>query len=168
MIKIRKATINDAETLFTFVSALDEQSDYLLYSQDERNNDVNKTKKYLQKIQSDDKFVVIIAQEAEGKIVGFVCGETSHIKRISHVMKINGGVLREYRQSYIATGLGNALADHIYQAGILRVEARVIKDNIPSLNICKKFGLEIEGISKCSVKIGDDLYDEYLLSRLLV
>lgn len=166
-VNIRKATLEDAKSLGIFVTALDNESEYLLFEQGERSVNTETARQYLAKIESNKKSAVFIAENEECEIVGFVCGETSHLKRISHVMKINMGILKNYRKSAISRELLHALLDYAAIVGILRAEATVIKNNIISLNLCKKFGFNVEGIKKSALKIKDSLYDEYFLSLLL-
>src|SRR5438477_557902 len=59
------------------------------------------------------------------------------------------------------------LLTHAKRTGIERVEATVINHNHKSLNLCKKLGFKIEGIKRCSIKIGDKFHDEYLLSMMM-
>lgn len=165
--KTRKATINDAEHLTKFIIQLDNESDYLLFGPGERNIDIEVTKSYLKKINDNERSSVLIAENDNLEIIGFICGETLNLKRAVHVMKANIGVLKDARGTKVARELAIKFIKTAKNSGILRIEVTVIKENKLSLNLCKKFGFEIEGLKKSSIKIGDKYHDEYLLAKLL-
>jgi RimJ/RimL family protein N-acetyltransferase len=161
MISVRKARISDAKNLGIFMSQLDKDSNFLLYGTDERQSDTQSVKKYLLRILEQQKSVVFLAENIEKQIIGFLCAEVSTIKRISHVMRINIGVAKHYRGSIASRMLAEKLATYIEAVPIKRVEATII-----TANLCKKFGFEIEGIKRASIKIDEDYYDEYLLAKI--
>lgn len=166
MVNLRKADINDAEALSIFVANLDNESEYLLYDPGERNVDINIIKSYLLKIIQNDKSIVYVAVNEHNQIIGFACGEVPHLKRVSHVMKGNMGVLKNYHGDGIGRMLGKVMLEHAEKVGIKRIELTIVKNNKISFNLSKKFGFELEGIKRCSIKIGDKLYDEYILSKI--
>lgn len=168
MITTRRAILEDAISLSKFIYNLGIESQYLLYDVGERNCDESLTKSYLIKMNKDDKSAVYIALDADNNIIGFICGEVSHLNRISHVMKANIGVLKNCHGLGVGKILAEKLLTHALSVGILRIEATVIKSNKISFNLCKKFGFEVEGIRRGSIKIGDDLHDEYLMSKLVI
>ncbi|HVE44792.1 MAG TPA: GNAT family protein [Gammaproteobacteria bacterium] len=167
MICIRPAILSDAPNISQFTATLDSESEFLLYGTGERNNDADSTTAYLTRLAKSEKSIVLLAENMNKKIVGFLCGEVSHIKRISHIMKVNIGILRDYRGTQVSRLLSECVYAHARRKGIVRIEATVITKNKFSLNLCKKFGFKIEGIRESSIKIGDIYYDEYLLATIL-
>lgn len=167
MINLRKADINDADSLSIFVAQLDNESEYLLYDPGERNVDTDIIKSFLLKIIKNEKSTVYVAINEHKQIIGFACGEVSHLKRIAHVMKGNMGVLKNYHGYGIGRMLGKVMIAHAKEMGIRRIELSIIKNNKISFNLAKKLGFELEGIKRSSIKIGDNFYDEYFLSKLI-
>lgn len=167
MTTIRKIVLTDVNKLLEFVFQLDNESDYLLYEPDERKTYLNITKNLFTRIINNKKSAIFIAEDDKLNIVGFICGEVSNLKRISHVMRVNIGVLKKYRRVGVAKKLAEALILYATNLGISRAEVTVIKNNQISLDLCKMFGFEIEGIKKSSLKIGDKYYDEYCLAKIL-
>lgn len=146
---------------------LDNESDYLLFGPGERNINVDITYSYIKKINENERSSIFIAEDENQEIVGFICGETFHSKRTAHVLKANFGVLKNSRGNGVATELATVFITNAKSSGILRIEVTVIKENMPSLNLCKKLGFEIEGLKKSSIRIGYEFHDEYLLAKLL-
>lgn len=167
MMTIRQATINDAASLSTFLLQLDNESEYLLFDPGERTNTIEMMLVYLQKIIENKKSMVFLAENEEKNVVGFICGEVLHFNRMSHVMKLNIGIIKKYRRTGIGRALGKHMLAHVEKNNIVRVEATIITDNKLSLNLCKKFGMAVEGVKRCSIKIGNQFYDEYLLARIM-
>jgi len=164
---LRQANIDDAQSLIKFIKQLESESEYLLCGSGERRLQLERVESYLQKIQMTTKPLMYVAVDNKQNIVGFVCGETSSFKRISHVIKVNIGLLKKVRRTRLARELGILFLQKAREAGIVRIEATVIKENKLSLNLCKKFGAKIEGLKESSIKIGDRFYDEYLLAKIL-
>lgn len=167
MITIREATQDDARSLSHFIKNLDKESQFLLYNPGERNDDVGLIKAYLDKSNQRTRSIMFISVNDSHDIVGFICGESSNLQRLSHVMKVNIGVLKKYRKYGLGRQLTATILSHAKQVGITRVEATIINANKPSLNLCKKFGFEIEGIKRKSIKISDHYFNEYLMSKLI-
>jgi RimJ/RimL family protein N-acetyltransferase len=166
IIHTRKANLSDADSLSQFIVKLDNESKFLLYDAGERQGNLDIVKLYLLRIENCGKSVVFIAENTDKEMVGFICGEVSPLKRVSHVMKVNIGALKNYHGLGIGRMLGKMLLQHVLNMDIKRVEVTVIKSNSISLNICKKFGFEVEGIKKHAIKIGTEFFDEYLLARI--
>jgi RimJ/RimL family protein N-acetyltransferase len=166
MFKIRKAEMSDAEALCHFIKELDSQSEYILYDVGERRIDIESTKKYLDNSNNTPGSVVLIAENEISKIIGFACGEANTKNRSSHVTKANLGVLKSHRGTPVARQLLGELIQYLKNKKIVRIEASVIKNNIICLNLCKKFGFQIEGIKKLSIKIGGQFLDEYVIALL--
>lgn len=164
---IRKADIKDAPALTEFVIQLDNESKYLLFGPGERHIDINSTLNYIQKINNNVCSFINIAEDKNKKIIGFLCGEASGLQRISHILKINIGVLKNARGTRVARELAITSLENAKRSGVLRIEATIIKENKLSLNMCRKFGFEVEGLKKSSIKIGNKFYDEFLLGKLL-
>jgi RimJ/RimL family protein N-acetyltransferase len=167
MITIRSANINDSESLSKFIKQLDVESQYLLYDPYERKNDPQVVKAYLSTMIYSPKSVVYLAENEYKYIVGYVCGEVSHLSRITHVMKANIGVLKQYHGLGIGRMLSEQLLHHAKKVGIRRIEVTVVRLNIISFNLCKKFGFEVEGVKKNSIRIDTVLHDELFLARLI-
>ncbi|EKD72169.1 MAG: GCN5-related N-acetyltransferase [uncultured bacterium] len=167
MIKIHQANMSDAESLSDFIKKLDTESCYLLYDSGERKNDVNTIKSYLSRIDQDGKSIVFIAENEHKEIIGFICGEVPHLKRLAHLMKCNIGILKKYHGAGIGSGLLEKLITYAKETNIIRLEATVIKQNTQSVSLCERFGFNIEGIKIHSIKINDELHDEYLLAKLI-
>ena len=168
MINIRQIDMRDAESLSDFIKQLDMESYYLLYDPGERKNDVNAIQSYLLRIDQDGKSVVFIAENEHKEIIGFICGEVPHLKRLSHLMKCNIGVLKKYHGAGVGSGLLEKLITYAKETNIVRLEATVIKQNTQSVSLCERFGFNIEGIKIHSIKINNELHDEYLLAKMFV
>ena len=97
-----------------------------------------------------------------------MCGEINNLRRFSHVMKVNIGILKEYYNIGLGNTLAKTLEEHAKQNSIIRVEVSVISKNEISLNLCKKFGLTVDGVKKFAIKVNNKYYDEIMLSKILL
>ncbi len=167
MINIRQANMDDAYKLSLFIKKLDLENKYLLYEQNERKNDIFATKLYLEKMQNNPKNIIFIAENEYQEIIGFACGEVSFLKKLSHVMKGNIGILKKYHGRNTGRLLAEKTLLYAKKMGIVRIEATIIRENVISLNLSKKFGFKIEGIKHSSIKIGQRFHDEYLVAKII-
>jgi RimJ/RimL family protein N-acetyltransferase len=166
-ITIRKANLKDASAILNFVAELDKQTDYLLYSKDERGNKIKNVHDYLEKIEKCGRSLFLIAENESKEVVGTINGDVSHIKKVSHVMGVGIGVLKNYQRRGIAKEFMRRLIDHALEVGVLRIEARIFKGNDESLNLFQKFGFVIEGTQRNAFRIEARLYDGLMVSLLL-
>jgi RimJ/RimL family protein N-acetyltransferase len=167
MIHIRKVDIHDVVALSVFFSQLYAESQYLAFDPGEWDGSVQKIKAYVLRIKSEPASNIFLAEAEHGCIVGYICGEVNSLKRLAHTMKVNVGILKSHRGQGVGEKLAEHLLSHAKQFNIVRTEATVIKENEPSLRLCRKFGMKVEGIKRYSILVGHKLYDEYVLSRIL-
>lgn len=167
-IRIREALIHDAPKLSEFIKLLDSENDYLLYDKNERKNDLATSENYLSRMNRTPPSIVFIAMNIENDVVGFVCGEVNQLRRFSHVMKANIGILKKYYNTGLGRLMSNVVIEHAKKHLIVRLEVSVISKNKISLNLCKKLGLEVDGVKKSAIKINNSFYDEILLSKILL
>jgi len=163
---IRSAQMTDADALTHFIDQLDHESDYLLYAKGERGHDAAVTERYLSQMLPSPKSIVLLALE-EDVIKGYLCGEVHHLQKVSHVMKINLGVLQSHQRQSIASGLMVTAITQAKQSGITRLEAEVLAVNRKSLKLFHKFNFIIEGMKSHYLKMNEAYFDLVNLGLLL-
>lgn len=166
MITVRPVRADDATSLASFIVKLDHESEYLLYEPGERTGNIDNIRRYLGRMKQDKSSIMFVAQNNEGQMVGFACGEVPHLIRMSHIMNINIGILSEYQGQGTGKRFIEALVDHARSTGIIRIEATIVKDNVKCLGLFKKNGFAVEGIKSNALVIDNVLRDVCMLSKL--
>jgi len=87
-------------------------------------------------------------------------------KHLAHIYSLY--VKKEFR----GKGISNLLIKSIIlstkrRKNIKKIKLNVVKQQIPAINLYKKFGFKIIGELKKEMKIKNRYYDEYLMERLL-
>lgn len=163
---VRSGSVDDAELLASFIVKLDHEGEYLLYEPGERKGDINSVQAYLNRIKNEANSIVYVAQDINNKIVGFACGESSPLKRMSHVMSINIGILEDYQGCGIGKKFIEELLSYSKAVGIVRVEASVVKNNVRCIGLLKKYGFIVEGVKSNAIMINRILCDVCVLAKL--
>ncbi len=158
----------DAEAWLRLLIQVDKESDFLLFDKDERDTNIEKCLTYINKITHSEQpnSRLIIAETAEKKMVGYICGHIPSFKKKLHLMELSSGALKDYHK-----GIGRELIKQLIQLakedGVKRLECCIMANNTVVLNGMKKIGFQIEGIKKSSIRINDEYIDEYILGMLL-
>lgn len=162
--EIKALTSSEAKSFLELLRAIDAESDFLMFEKNERNNDVVKCEVYLKKTLDVDRGFILVATDVEGRFVGHMTGERCVMNKKQHVMRVSIGVLKKYY------GLGRALMDqfvkNVDEMGVVRLEGEIVKNNMRSLNLVKKFGFKIEGIKQHAICINGQYVDEYAVARI--
>ncbi|WP_416334881.1 ribosomal protein S18-alanine N-acetyltransferase [Anaerococcus sp. DFU013_CI05] len=138
---IRKMEISDADEVYN----IENQAFFEPWS-----------KKNLIKDLKSNSFLNHYVAEVDGKVVGFYI--SSHVMDEAEIFTI--AVNKKYKKMGIATALLNHLVETSLSKNIKEVWLEVSTNNIPAINLYKKFGFEIMGIRKNYYqKLGEDAYN---------
>jgi len=102
-----------------------------------------------------------------GKVVGWC--DITVLPRLTtkHCGVLGMGVLQAYRHKGIGTKLVHAALEKAKTYGLYRIELEVFEDNLPAIELYKKFGFQVEG-RKIGAVIIDDKYINPLMMALLL
>lgn len=164
--KIREITVNDASQWCELLIQIDEESDNLLFEKGERDKNITKCVDFIQKTSSSKKAKIIIAENLDGKLIGYICGQVPPYNKKSHVMELSTGVIKGYQHG-LGFSLFRELMKIVIDSGITRLECQVIETNKICINALKKVGFQLEGIKKASIKINNKLINECILGKQL-
>ena len=163
---IRNIEVNDAEEFLKFTKLLDEETKFMLYEPNERAVTVEEQTQSFMRIKKAKDTIFFIAIEGE-RIIGFVAGIGSSIKRINHSLSIAIGILTDYQGKGIGTKLLNRVEAWAREHNKQRLELTVMVHNELAVKLYTKQGFIIEGTKKHSIKIDNTLIDEYYMAKLL-
>lgn len=166
VINVRQIEIEDAENWLNLLKQLNKESNFMLYTENDREFNLNKCKEHIKNIRNNLNTEILLAENSNKQIVGYLLGETCNIQKKNHIMSICGGVLKEYHQ-----GLGRNLIEGIIyiakKRGIKRLELSVLNSNKICINTCRKMGFVSEGIKISAVRVDDTYEDELMMGMLL-
>lgn len=108
-------------------------------------------------------FVAVV----DDKVVGSASIGVKNRPRNKHVASIGMAVHDAYHGRGIGTALMQAIVDFADNwLNVVRIELEVDTDNPPAIGLYKRFGFEIEGVSRMSVFREGEYIDTYYMSRL--
>jgi RimJ/RimL family protein N-acetyltransferase len=112
--------------------------------------------------------VIALVAEYNGKIVG-----SAHVHKFPHPRRKGLGDLAIYlHQDFRKVGLGTAMTERLLQLAkdekMHRIELTVVKENRIALRLYKKFGFQIEGISKDAFYGQDGKYHDIVNMGLIL
>ncbi|WP_343045278.1 GNAT family N-acetyltransferase [Piscibacillus halophilus] len=166
MVNIRRATLNDALNLSESILQVERESDYMLYGSGERHWTVDMQEKMIQKINSEKRSNLFIAEE-EHDLLGYLIIRGGSATKNKHVASIVIGIKECARGKGIGTRLFQKMEEWAIKVQLHRLELTVIVENKAAVNLYKKMGFEIEGVKKDSLKLGERYVDEYYMAKLI-
>ncbi len=167
MIKIRTITEKESNQFFTMINAVDNEADFLLFDKKERKNDDELVKAYINKLNSNENSILLVAENEKGEFIGYIAGEQYQLKRLKHILNINIAIKKDHSNKHIGSQLTEKFIEHALRKKIHRLEATIVNQNNPSLALAKKFGFEIEGIKRDAVKINNSFYDLVMIAKII-
>ncbi|MEX5935766.1 GNAT family N-acetyltransferase [Mammaliicoccus sciuri] len=164
MIKLQILKKKDIYKFYDLKKCLDNETNYMLYSKNERTFDKNLL---VEEINKENCKGFILGAFDGNKMVGYIDLEGSTLKKISHIGCIVIGIDKNYRRR----GLGEKLLKKTIELAkyydFKKIELTVITNNTSALNLYLKLGFEKEGIRKSSININGSLFDEYYMAKFI-
>ena len=164
---IRPIQVEDAESFFSMMCFLDDETSFMMYEPNEREKTTDATE-LREKI--DDAIsmgdFLLIAEESDN-IVGYIWAERGRLNRILHTAYIVVGIREAYQHQGIGTKFFRKLDEWAQGNSIIRLELTVECANTAARQLYEKNGFVVEGRRKKSMKLGDEFVDELYMAKLL-
>jgi RimJ/RimL family protein N-acetyltransferase len=164
---IREIKPEDAEQFIFLIKRVESEADFMLMEAGERKTTPEQQQKQLENIQKLSNSTIFVAENEEGKLIGYLIAIGGSVRRTKHSAYLVIGILENYRGRGIGTSLFQKLEEWATKSNISRLELTVVTQNEPGIALYKKSGFEIEGLKRKSLLVDDNFYDEYLMSKLL-
>lgn len=169
MLKIRKATEQDAESLASLKRILFAKSDFFIASPVELKEITAKDEAAKLEEAYQHGGITYLVEEGHSD-VGFLSFHRPSRKRLSHTGSFGMGIL----ENCCNKGLGTKVIQHFLdwakeQVELEKVCLGVLSTNNRAMHLYKKFGFEIEGRQKKQIKFEDGQYaDDIIMSKKLI
>lgn len=157
---VRPLTVGDKDGLFQMFSSMSDEA--LKWSM------APYTMEVIERWISNIKNLIALVAKWNNKIVGYAM-----IYKFPHPRRKGVGDLAIYvHQDFHNVGLGTAMMKKLLQLaqkeGMHKIELYVVEDNKVAIHLYKKFGFEIEGVSKDSFFGSDGKYHNMIKMGLLL
>lgn len=160
-LKIRKAKVEDASKIILLVRQVMAEAPFFPEESQEFNITLEQEEYYLENTS------LFLVAEVDGKIVGGISLQRGPYTRTNHVATLGITILKEYCGLQIGNTLMKETIDWAKNDGIEKIELEVFEDNIPAINLYKKFGFIVEGRKNRTIKINDKYKDMLLMAKFL-
>ena len=164
--QIRQITEEDATAFLKLNHQLDSETQMMLMEPDERTTTVEQIQRRIEYTMRQDNEVVFVAEE-DGNLVGYASVIGGQLRRTAHKASIVIGIL----QSHVGRGLGSnmfeTLIDWATSSPLHRLELTVMTHNASAIALYQKYGFQIEGTKRHSLKVDGTYVDEYVMARVL-
>lgn len=162
---IRKAEIGDAEALWTMQSALDNETQYMMYEPGERKRDMGAVENVIARAASGGDLLLIA--EDNNEIAGYIYAQRGTFRRTRHSSYIVVGIREAYQHKGIGTKFFQQLISWAEQSDIKRLELTVMCPNVNARHLYEKFGFVIEGTKQLSMLVDGNYVDEFYMARIM-
>ncbi|WP_369596733.1 GNAT family N-acetyltransferase [Tuberibacillus sp. Marseille-P3662] len=164
---IREIRPEDAENFVCLIKQVETQANFMLMESGERKTSIEQQRQQLERMEQQSHSTIFVAEQEEGKLVGYLVVIGGSVKRTKHSAYLVIGILEEYRGRGIGTKLFQRVEDWAINHNISRLELTVVTQNEAGVALYKKTGFEIEGMKRHSLVIDGAFFNEYLMSKLL-
>lgn len=164
----RPIELEDAETFWNLLNALDTETNYMMYEPGERRQRAS-----MQELKDDLRRNVIDGADflqiaADGaQIIGYLRAERGRFNRIAHTAYLTVGILRAYGGRGIGAAFFQQAEAWAKKAGVTRLELTVECHNEAARRLYQKSGFQIEGVRQKSMLVDGRFIDEYYMAKLL-
>ena len=156
---IRNAEAKDAEEIILMVKQVIDETGFFPRTAEEFNVTVEQEIDY---IKSTALFLLV---EIDGKIVGSVTLDRSHLIKLNHIVTLGITILKEY----CGLGIGSLLMEKVIEwtksNGVEKIELEVFENNTSAIMLYKKFGFVEEGRKRKYIKTKEGYQDMILMGR---
>lgn len=121
---------------------------------------------YLNKKDDQDHYRWVILRKEDHELLG-TCGINTWKKQRANKCEIGYDLSKKYWRKGYTTEALDKLLNHIFNnLNIKRVEALVIKENLPSCKVLEKLNFTKEGLLRANHNYNGEFVDEYMYSLL--
>lgn len=164
---IREVKPEDAENLIGLIKQVESESDFMLLEAGERKTTPEQQRKQLERIEQQRNSTIFVAQQEQGKLVGYLMAIGGSVRKTQHSAYLVIGLLEDYRSRSIGTNLFQRLEEWAINSNISRLELTVVTQNEAAIALYMKTGFEIEGIKRKTLMVQGEFYDEYCMAKLI-
>lgn len=164
-VNIRPVNMDDAESLWEMMSALDAETKYMMYEPGERTKNMDRIISAIREATEGDN-LFSVAESTHG-IVGYISAQKGNLRRIKHSAYIVVGIRMLYQHQGIGTLFFKQLDIWARDKGVTRLELTVMCPNRAAKHLYEKNGFVVEGIKKNSMIVDKAYVDEYYMAKLI-
>lgn len=164
LVTIRQAEIDDAEKLLNCIKTYVPQSDYIPKLEQEIKLTIEQAKEWINSFLINDNSLLLVT-EYENEIIGNIDLTGNRRKIMEHTAVIGMGMLKEWRNSGLGTGLLKSTIEWATENSILELLwLQVYTDNELGLGLYRKMGFEESGIMKNFFKQDNKYFDNLTMT----
>jgi RimJ/RimL family protein N-acetyltransferase len=156
----------DAAAVLDHLEQLGSETDFLTFGSGELGLTLDQQTAYIAGLQDGAGGFMIKAQVA-GQIVAFATIRRTPRPRIAHVGEFGLAVARDHWGHGIGKALCQIVIAQAARIGVTRIELRVRADNRRARRLYESVGFVVHGRAERGFRVGDDYFDELLMSLIL-
>lgn len=165
---VRIAELADAAALLDLVREVENGTDWLLHEMDELGMDPTVMTRRMVQFLARHNCTVIVAEDEELGLVGYLFALGGHLAGIAHAVRINGlGVSPSARRRGVGLGLLRRLESWASERGLHRLELRLMAPNHAAHALYLRAGFRDEGREAHAYAVNGKYVDALLMGKLL-
>ena len=166
--KIREVAKGDGEQLIELFSALDSETQFMMFEPGERQASTEQQEQQISDfVATSSKSMFIAVDETLREIAGFIVGIGGGFSRNKHSIYCVIGLRKKYSGQGIGRQLLNTLIAWAESNQFHRIDLTVMEHNEKAIGLYKSCGFEVEGIKRDSMKVDDRYINEFYMSKLI-
>jgi RimJ/RimL family protein N-acetyltransferase len=162
---IQPITVSEGAKLNQLLKKIESESHYMLYDPGERTTSDQEQTAFIERMLKSPRSTILVAREAD-QLLGFIAIMGENLNKKTHSRYIAMGVLDEFKGRNIGSRLMEAAIHFCNEQQVARMELTVVASNQRAIKLYQKYGFELEGTKRQSLKIQGQLADEFYMARI--
>lgn len=161
---IREAVPQDAAAVLAFLNRVGGESDNLLFGRDAFPFTVEQETEYISARLGDNASCLLLAFADDNELVSVGSLDAPPRERLSHTAELAISVAKSHWGQGVGATMMTALLQYGREAGLSLIHLGVRADNERAIQLYKRFGFVRCGLLPGFIKVGDERYDEALMT----
>jgi len=164
---VREAKSTDAEAVLVHMKSVGDESDTLTFDSTEITRGKEEQAKLIQESSEAENKIFLVAT-IDDEMVGVMNVHAVNRARLKHVGEFGISVRKAHWQKGIALHMMNYMLQWAKENPVIRkINLRVLKHNIPAIQMYKKLGFEEEGVLRRDFFLNGKFYDCQLMGKFI-
>jgi RimJ/RimL family protein N-acetyltransferase len=162
---IQPITASEGAELNQLLKKIESESHNMLYDPGERTTSDQEQTAFIERMAKNARSTILVARDAD-QLVGFIAIMGENLNKKFHSRYIAMGVLDEFKGKKIGSRLMEAAIAFCKEQQVTRMELTVVASNERAIKLYQKYGFELEGTKRQSLKIQGKLADEFYMAKI--
>ncbi len=167
---VRAITPDDATAYIQLRLQIDGECPFMAFQAEEGALSPKRLRGRIELMLATDNQMIFVAEgatDADKELIGFLCATGGVYQHDRHNVQIVVGVKQAFTRQGVGTRLLQACEQWARAQHLYRLQLNVVTCNEAAVALYQKFGFEICGLAKAMLRVANEYFDLYTMSKIL-